>query len=112
MARNWTMAIDTDLGALLEDLEVDRPLLASMKRRLGNVYNRAGRVWPVRSGFSQNSLYFRGPIVRGPEIVVELGCEAWYALVIPSQPGQDLLMKPTDHGTDLILRDTADLWGT
>ena len=108
---SYGIVIDTGVPARLTGgvLQTERRVASSMRRRLGNVYNRALRFWPVKSGFSKSQFYFRGPkrVVGG--VGVEIGVDAWYAGMIPSQPHRRLLFTPVEGAaTDRLLRDIGD----
>jgi hypothetical protein len=109
----WDIRLDTDVNAIVNNvLDAERPLVDSMRRRLGNVYARAVRLAPVKTGKYKRSLGFTVGLTAGGEIEARITADVPYAWYINrGYTVRTTIFEPANRAADLVLKDTADRWG-
>tara|TARA_R100000808_G_scaffold21968_1_gene47614 strand:+ start:1941 stop:2282 length:342 start_codon:yes stop_codon:yes gene_type:complete len=105
------LKLDTDvrgMSAGLANRAEDRTP-AVMLRYLQPAFDRARRLWPVKSGESRDLLYMADIRVENGEIVAELGNRAWYAYYIRrGKTARNLMIKASDQAADRIVSNLGD----
>lgn len=105
----------TDMDALIRrTLDVERPLVRAMDRRLRDVfYSTTLRKWPVKTGKSKSLLVYTAPTVRTSTGEIEAGIDSpasytWY--INQGSTAKQLIFQPGEAAAEKILTDTADRW--
>ena len=111
----YDIQLDTNMQRIVDDvLDAERPLVESMRQRLGNVYARAVRLAPVKTGQYKRSLRFDdGRLSAGGQIEMGITASVPYAWYINrGYTVRTTIFEPADRAAELVLKDTADRWGS